>query len=143
MSASMASLDAKLKLIAQRLKIMENNVQVVGRTLVSHNKKMKEFEVTLAAGGGKAPDMAKLKDALKEELKTEFSANSEISAPLEHGVPTRRDSSEIINLKKSVEELRQEVNELKYVVDSINPLEYVTIDQLSDVVQRKMEQARK
>ncbi|MCK4327676.1 MAG: hypothetical protein KAW41_04335 [Candidatus Diapherotrites archaeon] len=143
MSASLASLDAKLKLIAQRLKIMENNEQVIGRTLVSHNKKMKELEALAAAGGGKGLDLARLKDTIRDELKAELMGGGQIAPPLEHGAPTKRTSSEIINLRKSVEELRQEVNELKYVVDSINPLEYITLDQLNDVVTRKIEKARK
>ncbi|MFC2174437.1 hypothetical protein ACFLQ2_01020 [archaeon] len=140
MSASLASLDAKLKLITQRLKIMENNEQVIGRTLVSHNKKMKEFEIALAAGGagGKPADLIKLKDTLRDELKAELMGGGEISPPMEHPTARRRDSAEIINLRKSMEELRQEVNELKYVIDSINPLEYVTLDQLSDVIDQKM-----
>jgi len=142
MSASLASLDAKLKLIAQRLKILENNEQVIGRTLVMHNKKMKEFETSLASGGGKV-DVGKLKSELKEEMKTELLATGgEIGLPLDEA-PSRRESSDIRDLKKSVGELRREVSELKYITDSINPLEYITLEQLNDVIDRKLEGMRK
>lgn len=142
MSASLASLDAKLKLIAQRLKIMENNEQVIGRTLVTHNKKIKELETSLAAGGGKV-DVGKLKSELKEEMKAEMiSSGGEIGPPLEE-VPSRRESSDIRELKKSVDELRQQVSELKYITDSINPLEYITLEELNDAIDRKLEKMKK
>ncbi len=142
MSASLASLDAKLKLIAQRLKILENNEQVIGRTLVTHNKKLKELEASISAGGGKV-DVGKLKDEIREELKAEkIAAGNEIAPPIDDAMP-RRESADIRDLKKAVEELRQQVAELKYITDSINPLEYITLEQLNDVVDRKLEKAKK
>jgi len=145
MTPSMASLDAKFKLVAQRMKIIENNEQVIGRTLVAHNKKLKELEATLAAAGsgGKAPDITKLKDTLKEELKAEMMSSSFIAPPMEHETSSPRDSSELVNIKRAVELLRQQISELKYIVDSINPLEYVTLEQLNDVIERKIEKIKK
>lgn len=143
MSASLASLDAKLKLIAQRLKILESNEQVIGRTLVTHNKKMKDLEKSISTGGGNV-DVGKLKDEVREELKAEMLARGggEIGPPLDDS-PSRRESTEIKNLKKSVDSLQQEIKELKYVIDSINPLEYITLEQLNDVIERKLEKMNK
>ena len=141
MSSSLASLDAKMKLIAQRLKILENNEQVIGRTLVTHNKKLKELEASLSAGGGKV-DVGKLKDEIREELKAEkIASGSAIAPPIDDAMP-RRESADIRDLKKSIEELRQEVSELKYITDSINPLEYITLEQLNDAIDRKLEKHR-
>ena len=139
MSASMASIDAKIKLIAQKLKILESNEQVISRTLTSQAKKLKEFEATLAAGGGggSAPDLIKMKETLKEEIRSELGSSSGgIAPPLEKSGP--RTNVQMTNLKKEVEELCNDVKEIKYVIDSINPLEYVTLDQLNDVVDRKL-----
>ena len=138
MTPTMASVDAKMKLLAQRLKILENNLQVLSRTMVSYSNKITALEKSVAAGGGKAPDMALLKKSLKEELAAEIKSSGGIAPPLEHEAPTARDTAQMTDMRKGLESLRQEVNELKYVVESINPLEYVTLDQLNDVVERKM-----
>lgn len=134
MSATLASIDAKIKLIAQKLKLLESNEQVISRTLTSQARKLKEFEKTLAAEGGAAPDLDKLKEEIKAEL---ASTSGEIPPPLEHG-STPHSSAQLTNIKKELEELRNDVKEIKYVIESINPLEYVTLDQLDDVIRRKL-----
>lgn len=44
------ALDSKMRVVAQRMKIIEKNEQIIGKTLISHNKKLKELED--AMGGG-------------------------------------------------------------------------------------------
>lgn len=141
MTPTMASMDAKIKLLSQQMKILQNNVQVLSRTMVSYSNKISSLEKAIAAGG-KAPDMALLKKSLKEELAAEMKANEIIAPPLEHEAPTARVTVQMRDINKALESLRQEVNELKYVVESINPLEYVTLDQLNDVIERKLEKRR-
>ncbi len=144
MNPSLASIDAKMKLLGQRMKILENNLQVMGRTLVAHNKKMKELESLAGSGSGKTPDLTALKTSIKEELALEMTDSGNILPPLSNEAQfTKRDSQQLHELNKMLESVRQEVNELKYVVDSINPLEYVTLDQLNDVIDRKFERMKK
>lgn len=45
--------------------------------------------------------------------------------------------AELEQVKKDVEDLRKEIKEMRYVLDSINPLEYVTMDQLKDLLKEK------
>ena len=148
--SSLRSIDAKMKLLAQRLKIMEGNDQVIGRTLVSHNKKLKELE---SAGFG-APDINSLKQEMSVSLKNELL--EQMKEELKRSVPSApsvlrieeagsRNSfpsaseDEFKNLKKAVSNLKQEVDELKYVMESINPLEYVTVTELGDIIEKKIE----
>lgn len=136
MTASLASLDAKIRLIAQQLKILENNEQVISRTLVGYGKKIKDLETAQAAGAS-ALDLGKLKESLKEELKAGLAAGSsgELGPPLEEASP--RTSAQLTDLRAQLDELAKEVKELRYIVDSINPLEYVTLDQLNEAIDRK------
>ena len=143
MSASMSSIDAKLKLITQRMKLIENNEQVISRTVVSQKKKIQELEKSLSAGGGNV-DVSKLKTEILNEIKPQLIASGvsgDIRPPLEEGF-SRRESSEITTIKKSIELLHQEVNELKYIIDSINPLEYITLEQLNDAIDRKLDRLK-
>jgi hypothetical protein len=134
-------LDAKLKLIAQRIKIIENNEQVMSRTLVTHNKKLKELETAIAAGGGGKVDMEALKTAMREEFEGKLAAQAPMQ-PLEveeyrasRGGPA---PEEVKELKKELSELRKQVEEMKYVVDTLTPMEYITLEDVNDVIDRKI-----
>lgn len=146
MESSVRSIDAKMKLLAQRLKVIEMNEQVIGRTLVSHNKKLKEIE---SRGSSKMDDAA-LRDQLYESLKSDLMVELKDkmpSAPMppaslrieEAGTRDNTNEEEIKNLKKAMLNLKQEVDEMKYVLDSVNPMEYVTIPELGNVIEKKVE----
>lgn len=145
-SGSIAALDAKIKLIAQRIKIIENNEQVIGRTLVTINKKMKELEGLVASAGGKPVDLSAMKESLKEEIKSELSMRPEMPLRVEEASEyevarkTRRASEDLENLKKQIENLSASVSEMKYILDTINPMEYVTLENLSEILDRKIDE---
>ncbi len=101
------TLDSKISLIAQKLKTIEQNEEIIGRTIVAHNQKLKEMEEK----GGAAPP----------------TSGSEASLP----------SKDSADLKKQVEELRKEVTEMRYVLNSINPLEFATLDQVKNLLKEK------
>ncbi len=143
-SSSISALDAKLKLIAQRIKIIENNVQVMSRTMVSHNKKLKDLEVAVAAGGGGKVDLDALKKTLREELQGDIASAQTPAAPLMIDDYNRGGGSapeEVKELKKELAQIRSQVEEMKYVVDTLNPMEYVTLEDINDVIDRKIRAA--
>ena len=138
---TIGTLDAKLKLLAQRLKIIEMNEQVIGRTLVSHNKKLKELESS-------APSLpVNIKQELKTELLNELKEELKKITPENQGelaISTKQLAeiqAELKELRKTVVNLKQQVDELKYTLESINPLEYVTLDELSEVIDKKISNA--
>jgi septal ring factor EnvC (AmiA/AmiB activator) len=152
--SAISSIDAKIKLLAQRLKIIEMNEQVIGRTLVSHNKKLKEME-----GAGGTGDMAPLKQEMassitedvlaqvREEVKRSSASTPSVLSIEEasglgsiYGTAASAElEEELKNLKKAVSSLKQEVEELKYVMGSFNPMEYVTVEELGDIISKKIE----
>ena len=42
--SELQSLDSKVRVVAQRMRIIEKNEQIIGKTLVNHNRKLKELE---------------------------------------------------------------------------------------------------
>jgi chromosome segregation ATPase len=102
------TLDSKISLVAQKLRTIEQNEEIIGRTIVAHNEKMKELDEKFASGG------------------SSLSGSSD-------GVS----SKEIIDLKKQMEDLRKEIGEMRYVLNSINPLEFATLDQVKDLLKEK------
>jgi polyhydroxyalkanoate synthesis regulator phasin len=125
LAANVNSFDAKLRIIAQRIKAIENNEEIIGRTIVMHNERIKEIEqrsagaapVRSAASGDALEALQMLKrdtDALRSELE--------------------RLRAEAVR--------KEEFAEVKYVVDTINPLEYVTAEQVAKIVDERVKKPK-
>ncbi|MFH1751266.1 MAG: hypothetical protein ABH863_06300 [Candidatus Micrarchaeota archaeon] len=103
------TLDSKISLVAQKLRTIEQNEEIIGRTIVAHNEKLRELD-------------------------EKGSSNSGISSEAAGGAAN---SADISKLKKEIEDLRKEVGELRYVLNSINPLDFATLDQVKELLSEK------
>ena len=105
--AGMRSVESKIDLIVQKIKSMEKNEEVIGRTLVAQNERLKNLEAQVAAGGGGVGGAS---------------------------------SAEIGELRKEIEDVQkaaakqEDLLELKYIIDEINPLEFARTDQMQEFV---------
>lgn len=108
------TLDSKISLIAQKLRTIEQNEDIIGRTIVAHNNKLKEMEEKLANLGNMP--------------------SSESAQSIEGSAANTQD---LLDLKRQIEDLRKEVSEMRYVLNSINPLEFATLDQVKDLLNEK------
>ncbi len=104
LQSQLRTMDSKINLLAGKLKTLEKNQEITGRTLLSLRDKVK-------SGTGEAVSAA---------------ASSMV------------DDAELAAVKKDLEEMRQTVGELKYILDSINPLNYATIDQVKDLLDERL-----
>ncbi|MEW5955847.1 MAG: hypothetical protein AB1626_04925 [Candidatus Micrarchaeota archaeon] len=110
--ADMRTLDSKINLIAQKIRMMEKNEEVIGRTMVALNEKIKKLEeggsrTAAAAAGASGPDLGSVKDQLKA-------------------------------LEEKIDATQSQLLELKYVMDTINPLDYATLDQVKELLEEKL-----
>ena len=103
-SAAVQSIDSKINIIAQKIKTMEKNEEILGRTIITLNEKM---------------------DRLAREGPS--SSSSSRSAPADEGKYATK----------------QDVRELKAMLDAINPLEFATIDQVKELLQDALKKMRK
>lgn len=108
------TLDSKISLIAQKIRMIEKNEEVIGRTIVLHNGKIRALE----SGQAGAPAAA-------------FADQS--AAAASSGLP-----GEVAGLKREVAALKKEVSELHYTLDSINPLEFITVSQARKVIAEEL-----
>ena len=109
----MRTLDSKMGLVAERIRMIEKNQEVIGRTLVSLNEKMRKIGEG-GGGGGKGVGSEALDEIKKTVDKLEKNAAT-----------------------------KAELNELRYILDTINPLEYASIDQVKELVDETAEKLRK
>jgi predicted nucleic acid-binding Zn-ribbon protein len=121
------SLNSSVLLISQKMKYVVRNEKILGRNLIVLNKKIKGIEDkiatgTLGRGGGNSADSDTAQALLNELEET----NKRLA----------RMEVEIDDLKQSMA-TKETVQEMKYVVDTINPLEYATLEQVRDMVDKK------
>ncbi|HLD58363.1 MAG TPA: hypothetical protein VI977_01830 [archaeon] len=120
------SLGSSILIITQKMKYLVRNEKILGRNLIVLNKKIRtleerissgEFGAGASLGGG---DVSQLLEKLEE--------NNRKIAELE---------AQISQLKEGTAS-QEQLQELKYVIDSINPLEFATIAQVKDIIESKL-----
>jgi len=116
------ALNSSLLLITQKIKYLVRNEKILGRNLVVLNKKIKTLEekvvnapAAVANSGANSADV----DALKQKI-------SLLEAQIED-MRTRTATNE-------------QLKELKYVIDSINPLEFTTLSQVRDLIDKRIKE---
>lgn len=114
------ALNTAVTLLSQKMKHLIRNEKILGRNLVILNKKFKELSEartgTPEASGELSDFASKLKE-LNEKIE---------SLSLE------------LNELKTNSVSAEDLKEMKYIVDSINPLEYVTVEQAKAMIEEKL-----
>ena len=117
------ALNSSILLVTQKMKYLVRNEKILGRNLVVLNKKIKNLEdkLNLTPQSQEASDSVSSEavDLLKQKVTL-------LEAQLED-LRSRTATTE--NLK-----------ELKYVIDSINPLEFATLSQVKDLIDKKLKE---
>lgn len=117
--ADLRTLDSKISLIAQKLLTMERNQEVIGRTLVALNDKIRKVEEKTAGGAASA-------------------AHAGVEAAQSGDIDSIKQQLKVMEDKLATAVTKEELMEVKYVVDTINPLEYATIDQVKDLLDERI-----
>lgn len=99
--ADLHTLDSKIGLIAQRIRTIEQNQEVIGRTLITLNNKFREIEEKQGNGQGKV----QTKEI--DDFQTKFAT-------------------------------KQELKEIRYTLDMINPLDFATLQQVRNLMDERL-----
>ena len=99
--ADIRTIDSKINLIAQKIRTMEKNEEIVGRTMIALNDRLERLEKRVEESGSSAGKMDMT--ALEEKFA-----------------------------------LKGELRELKYIIDTINPLEFATLDQVRELLDERL-----
>jgi predicted nucleic acid-binding Zn-ribbon protein len=125
------AINSSLLLISQKMKYLARNEKILGRNLIVLNKKVKSLEEAISK-----------KDLSPDFMKTEeFSGIKEEIELLKEKVNSI--SREVMEIKDKLEEfskkfaLKEKLQELKYIIDAINPLELATLDQVKELIESK------
>lgn len=122
------ALNSSILIISQKIQYLVRNEKILGRNLLVLNRKLKELE----AGGGRGSAISDTElSSMKQQLQ-------EISDQ------AQRNAASLSELQSVIESIKQNyakeslVKEIKFVVDSINPLEFVTYKEVEKLISEKM-----
>ena len=119
------ALNSSILLITQKMKYLVRNEKILGRNLIVLNKKIKGLEEKALAGA----DANEQSSASKEEF--EKLANRIEALESENSDLRSRMAS------------KEEFKEIKFVVDSINPLEFANLSQVRELIDKRVDELKK
>ena len=117
------ALNTSLQLATQKINSMVRYEKILGRNLVVLNKKVKVLQDSKQGPGEQVPQIS----SELAEISKRLNSNAEAIARLQSDVEYIKE-----NYAKS-----EQVSEIKYVVDSINPMEFVTLKDVQNLVPQK------
>ena len=121
-SDDIRALNSSVLIISQKINALARNEKILGRNHLILNKKIKDLQDR--AQEPQAMDLGPVQSELA-------SINRRLSEMLEKLV---RLESEVENIKQNYAR-HETVAEMKYVVDSINPLQFATLDQVKQLIE--------
>jgi hypothetical protein len=125
------SLNSSILVLSQKMNYVVRNEKILGRNLLILNKKIKALEGKNSSGINEG-SLSELNDSLNE-LNELVSRNSEKVMELDA----------VIDSIKQGFVSREQFEELKFVIDSINPLKLMNIDSAEKFIEKKMNEKMK
>jgi vacuolar-type H+-ATPase subunit I/STV1 len=115
--ADIRALNSSILLMTQKIKYIVRNEKILGRNLIVLNKKIKTLDekITLNPQGSANEINSDEVNSLKQQVSLLQAQVEDLSGRLAS---------------------KEEVKELKYVIDSINPLEFTTLDQVKEMIEK-------
>lgn len=128
------ALNSSVLILGQKMQYVVRNEKILGRNLLVLNRKIEDLQTRKSSetGGASAKELNELKSSL-EGLSAEQSR-------LNRNVIELRDILEQVKINYAKSE---ELKEMKYVIDAINPLEFVSVKQVDALIERKLQEALK
>lgn len=132
------ALNSALLMMSQKIKALVRNEKILGRNILVLNKKIRDIQTqiavhpeapTIGAAGVPSEQFAGIQDelsSLKARLEKQASAVTEILNVFER-------------LKNEVPS-KEQLLELKYLVETINPLEFITFRQIDEIIDKKLKE---
>ncbi len=122
------SLNSSILVLSQKMNYVVRNEKILGRNLLILNKKIKALESVKSSG---------LSDEGLTDLKNSVAELNELVS---------HNSEKIMELEALMDSLKQEFvsiekfEELKYIIDSINPLKLMNIDSAEKLIEKKIDE---
>jgi len=113
------ALQSSILVLSQKIKYLVHNEKILGRNILILNKKIASASGASQAGDGTGVNNAEVLQIIEKQKALEARLK-QIEATLE--------------LFSKRYARNEELKEMKYIIDNINPLEYTTVDQVKKII---------
>ncbi len=121
------AMNSAISILSQKMRHLTRNEKILGRNLIVLNKKLKE----LSEGEG------------EQELPSSVEKNFEEFRKKSQEIDKKIEDLNIVlsNLNRKFVS-SEELKELRYIIDSINPMELATVSQVKEIVKKELEKQK-
>jgi len=122
------AMNSAISILSQKMRHLTRNEKILGRNLIVLNKKIKGMAEQDESQAAPEAVLAKF-DELKKEISEQNKRVEELNIA-------------ISNLSRKFV-TAEELKELRYIIDSLNPMELATVGQVKELVKKAMEKQEK
>lgn len=126
LNRDLKALNASVLVITQKIKYLVRNEKILGRNLIVINKRVRDIQTQV--GSSEAHGVSDEVRTALQDLQKQVGALSQRLVEVEAKVDDA--------VSRSAKE--EEVKELKYVIDNLNPLHLLTYDQAQEMMEKKL-----
>lgn len=133
MQEDIRALNSSILVVSQKMQYLIRNEKILGRNLIVLSKRLKEMESGGISGSSiSEAGLNELRNRIDEALVKEN----------DYG-------QKILELQATIDEMKEryakqeELKELKYVIDSIHPLEFTTLKQVNELIDKKIKEKKR
>jgi len=119
-SQDIKALQSSILVLSQKIKYLVHNEKILGRNILILNKKIANSSGSVSSGSEINSDQI---NEILNKLKN-----------LEQKVKTIESTLELFSKRYA---RADELKEMKYIIDNINPLEYTTVDQVKKMIKEQ------
>jgi hypothetical protein len=126
--AEIKALNTTVMLLSQKMAYLVRNEKILSKNILILNEKLNKLAENGSGQQGSSVDSEEIEDI-----------NSKIADLYEKQKVMKQDLEYIKNSLDNLKEnfvTKEELQELKYIIDTINPLEFVTYQQLKDLLKK-------
>ncbi len=133
MQEDLRALNSSILIISQKMQYLIRNEKILGRNLIVLSKRIKEIEAGGISGGS-------VSESGLNELRSQLEDST---------LKVGEYGQKILELQATIDEMKEQyakqeqLKEIKYVIDSIHPLEFTTIKQVEELIDKKLKQKKK
>ena len=132
-NSDIRALNSSILVLSQKMKYVVRNEKILGRNLLVLNKKLKGLESGGLQGGvTTSGEVGSIRNELAN-LNSVVSKQSELLSEMQSAILEMNDKFA----------KQEELKEIKYVIDAINPLEFVTRGDLEKLIENKLKGKRR
>ncbi|MBS3061463.1 MAG: hypothetical protein J4215_02665 [Candidatus Diapherotrites archaeon] len=131
LQADIRALNSSVLILSQKMQYLVRNEKILGRNLIVLSKRIREIESN-GIGGGQNSGVSVETAVLLKDLSAKVETQAQKMLELQN---------ELSDVKEHYAKI-EALKEMKYVIDTINPMDFITLKQFDELFEQKMKKRK-